>query len=136
MRCRLRRATIDRPYRDADWLRERYHGEGLTQREIAAECGVSPRTIRTYMDRFGIETRNVKGENHPQYGEERSEEAKARISETLEGREVSEEWRRRIAEGLAGNEIPDEVRRQISESLSGIEPAKRDPREDERGETR
>lgn len=62
---------MGRNYRDEDWLEEQYHGKGLTQREIAEECGVSPRTIRKYMKRFGIETREVIGENHGLYGKER-----------------------------------------------------------------
>lgn len=68
---------MDRPYHDADWLDQKYHQEGQTQREIAEECGVSPRAIRTWMNKHGIETREVAGENHGRYGEERSPEVKS-----------------------------------------------------------
>lgn len=61
---------MDRPYRDPDWLEQKYHGEGLTQREIAEECGVASSTIRKYMQRFGIETRELEGENHGLHGGE------------------------------------------------------------------
>lgn len=112
---------MDRPYRDPDWLEEKYHGEGLTQREIADRCGISPRTIRTYMTRFGIETREVKGENHGLYGKERSEKVKQRISEKLNGRTFSEDTRQRISDALRGKTTPPEVREKISRSLTGLE---------------
>jgi 5-methylcytosine-specific restriction endonuclease McrA len=111
---------MSKPYHDADWLREQYHGRGRTQREIAEECGVSPRAIRKWMNRHEIETREVRGENHGLYGQERDEEVKEQISETMEGREMSKEWRERIAESHTGTTIPDEVREQIAHSLNGL----------------
>lgn len=111
---------MDRPYRDPDWLEQKYHGEGLTQREIAEECGVSPTTIRKQMKAFDIETREVKGENHGMYGKERSDEVKQRISEKLKGREFSEETRQRLSDALSGKTTPPEVREKISRSLAGL----------------
>lgn len=111
---------MDRPYRDPDWLEQKYHGEGLTQREIGKLCDVSPSTIRKQMKEFGIETREVKGENHGMYGKERSEEVKQRISEKLKGRTFSEETRQRISEALRGKTTPPEVREKISRSLTGL----------------
>lgn len=111
---------MSRRYHDEQWLREKYRNEGWTQREIAEECGVSPRTVRTYMNRFDIETRDVEGENHPQYGTERNEETKQRISETLSDRTLSEEWRERIASAHEGTSLSEAVRERISESLTGI----------------
>ncbi|MEF8800024.1 MAG: NUMOD3 domain-containing DNA-binding protein [Halolamina sp.] len=70
------------------------------------------------MNRRGIETRELVGENHPQHGSERSEETRAKISETLAGREFSEEHRRRLSEGHEGRTLPEKVRQRISESLS------------------
>lgn len=110
----------ERRYHDAEWLERQYHGKGLTQREIAEECDVHPSTIRDWMDRLGIETRDMVGENHPLYGKERSEDVKERISETLEGREFSEETRRRMAAAQEGNVLPKETRKKISDSLTGI----------------
>lgn len=107
-------------YWDADWLERKYHDEGLTQREIAEACGVSPTTIRKRMKRYGIETREVKGENHGMYGRERSGEVKRKISEKLTGREFSEKSRRRMSEAHRGKSIPDEVREKIAESLKGV----------------
>lgn len=112
---------MDRPYRDADWLRRRYHDDGATQREIADECDVSPTTIRDWMKKHDIETREVRGVNHGLYGAERSEEVKEQISETMGGRNIDGETRRRMAESHRGNEIPDEVRERISSSLTGLE---------------
>lgn len=111
---------MDRNYHDPEWLEEQYHGEGRTQKDIADECGVSPRAVRTYMNKFCIETREMEGENHPQYGTERSEETRRKISETMQGREFTEEWRERIAEAQRGVELPLDVRRKISESLTGM----------------
>jgi DNA-binding transcriptional MerR regulator len=72
-------------YRSGWWLALKYHDEGWTQREIAEECGVSPRCIREYMNEFDIETRAVEGENHGLYGEERDEAVKEKIAESLRG---------------------------------------------------
>lgn len=108
-------------YRNGHWLEVKYWDEGLTQREIAEECGVSPTTIRTYMNRHDIPTREMRGENHPMYGRERTEEEREKISETLSGRSFSEETRKRMSKSHEGNEIPDSVRERISESLEGID---------------
>ncbi len=106
-------------YRSGWWLAIKYHDEGLTQREIAEECGVSPRCIRSYMNEYGIETRDVEGENHGLYGESRDEDVKEAISESLEGREFSEETIRRRAEARRGESLPTEVREKIADSLEG-----------------
>jgi 5-methylcytosine-specific restriction endonuclease McrA len=111
---------VSRRYHDEAWLREKYRDEGWTQREIAEECGVSPRAIRKYMNRFDIETRDVEGENHPQYGTERDDSVKEAISEELSGREFSDDAREQMSDSHLGNEIPSEVRGKISEALSGI----------------
>lgn len=105
-------------YRSGWWLEIKYHQEGWTQAEIAEECGVSARTIRNYMQKFNIETRDLKGSSHPLAGRERDEETRASISDTLSGRDIDEAWRERIAEGLRGRTIHSDVRERISESLS------------------
>jgi 5-methylcytosine-specific restriction endonuclease McrA len=110
---------MDRPYRDADWLRRRYHDDGATQREIAEECGVSSRTIRKWMKKYDIETREVRGENHGLYGKERRESVKRKISATLEGREFDAEWRGKIAEANRGRTLSEETCERISAALSG-----------------
>lgn len=106
-------------YRSGHWLEVKYWDEGLTQREIGEECGVSPRTIREYMNEFDVPTREMRGENHPMHGRERSEETKRKISETLDGRTFSEETRRRISQAQRGRELSDGVREKISKSLEG-----------------
>lgn len=111
---------MGQPYRDQEWLERKYVQEGLTQLEIADQCDVSPRTIRTYMNHFGIETRELVGENHPLYGKKRSAETKEKISRTLEGRSFSKETLNRLSEAHKGNRVPEEARRKISESLTGI----------------
>lgn len=111
---------MERPYHDREWLEHQYHEKGLTQREIGELCGVSPRTIRKHMKEFGIETREVRGENHGLYGKERSEEVKERISEKLKGRTFTEETRQRISEAQRGKTTPPEVKKKISRSLTGL----------------
>lgn len=111
---------MERPYRDREWLEHQYHEKGLTQREIGELCDVSPTTIRKQMKEFGIETREVKGENHGLYGKERSEKVKQKISETLEGRTFSEETRQRLSEAQRGKTTPPEVKEKISRSLTGL----------------
>lgn len=108
-----------RRYRNGWWLAVKYWDEGLTQAEIAAECDVTPRTIRTYMNEFGIQTRDIQGENHPLHGEQRDEEVREQISESLRGREVSEETRECMVKAREGTELPADVREKISRSLRG-----------------
>lgn len=107
-------------YRNGWWLEAKYWGEGLTQREIADECGVAPRTIRKYMKRLDISTRELRGENHPMHGRQRTEEEKREISESLKDRSFSEATLRRMSESHEGKEVPENVREQISNSLQGL----------------
>ena len=107
-------------YRSGHWLEAKYWEEELTQREIADECGVSPRTIREYMDQFDIPTREMRGENHPMHGRERTDEEKRKISSSLEGRSFSEETRQRMSEAQRGQELSKDVREKIAESLEGL----------------
>lgn len=107
-------------YRKAYWLEAKYWEDELTQKEIADKCGVSPSTIRKYMKRFDIPTREMRGENHPMYGRERTEDEKQQISESLEGRSFSEKTRQRMSEAHEGNEIADDVRERIADSLEGL----------------
>lgn len=106
-------------YRREAWLVEHYHEKGWTQREMADACDVFPRTIREWMDRHAVETRDMEGENHPLYGKERDESVKAAIAETMSGREVTDETRRKIADANRGRSLGDETRRKISETLRG-----------------
>jgi 5-methylcytosine-specific restriction endonuclease McrA len=110
-----------RRYHDAEWVRERYHGDGMTQAEIADECDVHVKTIRTWMKKLGVETRDPVGKDHPMYGRERDEETKAKISDSLEGREISTENQRKLLEANTGRSPSVETRRKISEALSGRE---------------
>ncbi len=48
----------DTRYRDAEWLEEQYHENGLSQRDIADKCGVHQRTVRNWMQKHGIESRS------------------------------------------------------------------------------
>ena len=110
-----------RRYRSGWWLQQKYWEEGWTQAEIADECGVSPRCVRKWMEKRGIETRQLVGENHPQYGSERDDPTRAKISETMAGREFSAGTIAQFREARQGSEVPPETREKISESLSGLE---------------
>lgn len=47
-------------YHDKDWLREKYHGELMTLKEIGDLCGVSRTTISDWLGRHGIDKRSQK----------------------------------------------------------------------------
>lgn len=107
-------------YRSGWWLVIKYWEEGLTQAEIADECDVSPRTIRKYMERRGIPTREIKGENHPLHGKQRPEQVREKIAEKLSGREFDDESRAQMANAHSGVSLSEERRRKISEALTGL----------------
>lgn len=48
--------SLDRRVEDSEWLRQKYHKEGLTQREIADIVGCAHKTISNRMREFGIST--------------------------------------------------------------------------------
>jgi len=49
--------ATDKKYRDADWLQEKYHGEGMTSYEMAELASCSSKTVRNWMERHNIERR-------------------------------------------------------------------------------
>lgn len=60
----------DRRYRDRRWLKEKYHGEGKTQKEIADICDVGADTVHTWMGKHNISTRDGKFKKQFNIGEE------------------------------------------------------------------
>lgn len=48
----------DRPYRDREWLRQKYVGERLSTYDIADACDVSQRTISYWVQKHDIEARD------------------------------------------------------------------------------
>ena len=50
--------TPQKLYRDEEWLRNAYLKEGKTMAELGSMFNVSPMTICTWLDKFGIETRS------------------------------------------------------------------------------
>lgn len=109
-----------RRYRSGWWLERKYWDEGWTQAEIAEECGVAVQTIRRWMRRRGVETRDLVGENHPLYGVDRPDEVRKKISESLKGRQFSDETVDQFRRAKEGRELPEETRRKISNALSGL----------------
>jgi hypothetical protein len=53
--------TPDARLRDPEWVRARYHGDGLTQAGIGELCDCCAKTVREWMDDHGIETRSRGG---------------------------------------------------------------------------
>lgn len=53
-------------YHDPEWLREKYHDERMTMREIAALCDVTNTTIGDWLDRHGIEKRDRREAQRPE----------------------------------------------------------------------
>lgn len=46
----------DRPYRNEEWLRQKYVDENMSQTEMADLCDTGPSTISSWMKRHGVET--------------------------------------------------------------------------------
>ena len=42
-------------YQQKEWLNEKYNVENLSQKEIAALCGISHHTVRSYVRQFGLQ---------------------------------------------------------------------------------
>jgi hypothetical protein len=53
--------TPDARLRDPEWMRARYHGDGLTQAEIGELCDCCAKTVREWMSDHDIETRSRGG---------------------------------------------------------------------------
>lgn len=49
----------DLRYRDEDYLRQKYHTDGLSKAKIAEECSVSRGTVQRWLNRHGIESRSL-----------------------------------------------------------------------------
>lgn len=54
-----------RPYRDEETLRSLYWDQGLSQNQMAEELDCSRNTIRNWMKKLGVETRDDPWENRP-----------------------------------------------------------------------
>lgn len=111
---------MSRRYRDGNWLREQYWEQGLTQREVAEKCGVSARATRKWMTEFGIERREMTGETHPLYDEEREPSVREAISDALTGREFDETVRKRMSDAHSGSELPTETRKKCPSPCRGF----------------
>ena len=46
-------------YKDKEWLESEYHKPGVTQGDIAKQCGVSRATISRWVSKHGIESKGV-----------------------------------------------------------------------------
>lgn len=51
----------DSPWRDKETLERLYHGEGMTQTEVADELGCTKNTIINWMEKHGVRTMDVGG---------------------------------------------------------------------------
>ena len=54
----------DPKYRDEDWLREQYRVNERTMRDIADECDTYPSTIKRWLDKYDIQTRDNAGNDN------------------------------------------------------------------------
>ena len=54
---RLKRSNKLKLYKNEDWLRGKYEGEGLSTYQIAEICNVHRVTIKNYIEKFGIKKR-------------------------------------------------------------------------------
>ena len=54
---KLKRSKKLKLYKNEDWLRGKYEGEGLSTYQIAEICNVHRVTIKNYIEKFGIKKR-------------------------------------------------------------------------------
>lgn len=52
---------------DEEYLYKKYHGENKTLKDISQLLGVSVEAVRNRMIKFGIDRRDIEGENHPHW---------------------------------------------------------------------
>lgn len=65
-RAELSRIREQKLYRNEEWLREIYHEQGGSIRDIAAIADVHNATVHSWMERLGVERRSV-GERQNKY---------------------------------------------------------------------
>ena len=64
-------------------------------------------------------SKSMCGENNPNYGKERSEEYRKKLSDTLKGRKHSEGHKRKLSEVNKGKKLSEETRKKMGESRKG-----------------
>jgi 5-methylcytosine-specific restriction endonuclease McrA len=102
-------------YKDEDWLREKYWDERMSLEEIGDECSVSGETVRHWVDKFGIETR----------------EPSEAISLSWEGDDERREWAAKNVQENARPEAPQikhgEHRPETIEKMSEAKVGEKNP---------
>ena len=92
----------DGKHRDEEWLRARYHGEGLSLKAVAERAGVHFTTISRWMDRLGIDKRDPHCEiaDIAPEGEANGnwEGGKTSENRTIRNSPEYEEWRQSVFE--------------------------------------
>lgn len=64
---RSREHRDDSPWKSAERLRELYHGEDLTMREVAQVLDCSARTVEKWMGKLGVESDTAARDRPPQF---------------------------------------------------------------------
>lgn len=101
-------------YRDEEWLREKYHDEKLSSKDIADICDCEKSTILRWMGRHGIEKRTkseaakIRAEKHPHTTnagakalKEHGTSPKAEMTD-----EEFEQFKERLSENRTGRDNP------------------------------
>jgi transcriptional regulator with XRE-family HTH domain len=81
---------MSKPYDDEETLRRLYHEEALTQEEVADELGCSTVTLRRYMSKHGVETRDSTFERREFFENEEEELRRLYWVEGLTAAEISD----------------------------------------------
>lgn len=101
------------PYRDEDWLRQKYSDERMSMADIGKLCDCSKETIRRWLNRHGIEPRSeseaaeLRAKKHPhttEAGAEALRDAPNWWDEATE--EEREAFRKRLREERTGEGNP------------------------------
>jgi hypothetical protein len=76
-----------KPYRDRDWLYQKYISEQLSINDISKIIGFSPMCIWKWLKRFNIPIRTkseaAQGSKHPFFGKRHTEETKIKIGNSV-----------------------------------------------------
>jgi group I intron endonuclease len=103
------------------WMNERepYYISLLKPTYNTAPGGLGHTGVQWTEERKTRFRERMSGENNPNFGKEKTEETRQKLSDALKGRIISEETRKKTSETLKGIPKSDETRQKMSEARIG-----------------